>query len=120
MDHATVRAALAAQMNERADIEVLVDLPAVWTDPQTPWVRRVMDVASQVTGRAAEIRTATYFSDASLLGPALGHVPAIILGPGEPSMAHQTDEWCSIGNIERATRIYGEMILDWMRCEQAV
>jgi len=120
MDHATVRAALAAQMNERADIEVLVDLPAVWTDPQTPWVRRVMDVASRVTGRAAEIRTATYFSDASLLGPALGHVPAIILGPGEPSMAHQTDEWCSISNIERATRIYGEMILDWIRCEQAV
>jgi acetylornithine deacetylase/succinyl-diaminopimelate desuccinylase-like protein len=35
-------------------------------------------------------------------------------------MAHQTDEWCSISNIERATRIYGEMILDWMRCEQAV
>ena len=119
MDHATVRQSLAAQMDERSDIEVLVDLPAVWTDPQTPWVRRVMDMASRFTGRSAEVRTATYFSDASLLGPALGDVPAIILGPGEPSMAHQTDEWCAIGNIERATQIYGEMIVDWMRCEQA-
>ena len=30
-------------------------------------------------------------TDASLLLSALGNPPCIILGPGEPSMAHQTD-----------------------------
>ena len=69
IDHATLRRAIAAHMNEDMRIETLVDLPGVWTSPQVPWVERVGRIASAITGGAPEIRTATYFSDASVLGP---------------------------------------------------
>ena len=59
------------------------------------------------------MKTATYFSDASVLGPAIGTPPTLVLGPGEPHLAHQTDEWCSVERIEQATAIYRRVIDDW-------
>lgn len=55
-----------------------------------------------------------YFTDASLLLPALGDPPCIILGPGEPSMAHQTDEYCLLSRLAEAEQLYGDIIRDWM------
>ena len=45
--------------------------------------------------------------------PAIGAPPTLVLGPGEPHLAHQTDEWCSVERIEQATAIYRQMIVDW-------
>jgi succinyl-diaminopimelate desuccinylase len=113
VDHATLRQDIAAHMQEDACIETLIDLPGVWTSPQTPWVERVGQITARITGAAPEVKTATYFSDASVLVPAMGGAPTLILGPGEPATAHQTDEWCSVEKIEQATAIYREMIRDW-------
>jgi succinyl-diaminopimelate desuccinylase len=66
-----------------------------------------------VTGEAVQTRTATYFSDASVFVPAMGGCPTLILGPGEPAQAHQTDEWCSVERIVQAARIYEAMIDHW-------
>ena len=68
---------------------------------------------SDVTGEPARIKTATYFSDASVLAPAIGAPPTLILGPGEPQLAHQTDEWCSVERIGQATTIYRRIMADW-------
>jgi succinyl-diaminopimelate desuccinylase len=35
----------------------------------------------------------------------------VILGPGQPEMAHQTDEYCFVENLERAVEIYKNIIL---------
>ena len=40
--------------------------------------------------------------------PALGDPPCIILGPGEPSMAHQTDEYCLLSRLAEAEQLYGK------------
>jgi succinyl-diaminopimelate desuccinylase len=40
-----------------------------------------------------------------------GGVPTIILGPGQPEMAHQTDEFCYTAKIEEAVIIYKSIIL---------
>jgi succinyl-diaminopimelate desuccinylase len=34
----------------------------------------------------------------------------IILGPGQPEMAHQTDEYCYINKIEKSVEIYKKII----------
>jgi acetylornithine deacetylase/succinyl-diaminopimelate desuccinylase-like protein len=34
-------------------------------------------------------------------------------GPGQPEMAHQPDEFCSIDKLERAVNIYKNIILKW-------
>jgi succinyl-diaminopimelate desuccinylase len=113
MDHASLRQEVAAHMQEDMEVETAIDLPGVWTSPQLPWVERTATIASLVTGEPFQLKTATYFSDASILVPALGGAPTLILGPGEPKQAHQTDEWCSVTRIRQATRIYREMIADW-------
>jgi succinyl-diaminopimelate desuccinylase len=113
MDHASLRSEIAAQMQEDMEVETAIDLPGVWTSPQLPWVKRTAAIAARITGEPFEVRAATYFSDASVLVPALSGVPTLILGPGEPKQAHQTDEWCGVERIYQATQIYRQMIIEW-------
>ena len=118
MDHASLREEVSAHMQEEMQVETTIDLPGVWTSPDGPWVERTVAIASQVTGEPFALKTATYFSDASVLVPALGGAPTLILGPGEPTQAHQTDEWCSVERIHQATAIYRRMIVDWAEQEK--
>jgi succinyl-diaminopimelate desuccinylase len=67
-----------------------------------------------VTGKApSPYATVPYFTDASVLKPALGNPPTIILGPGEASMAHQIDEYCFVDRIREATEIYAKLMQRW-------
>jgi succinyl-diaminopimelate desuccinylase len=50
---------------------------------------------------------APYFTDASVLTPAIGSPPTAIIGPGELALAHQTDEYCLVSRIE------SRMIRSW-------
>ncbi len=68
-----------------------------------------------MTGIAPSIGGASYFTDAAPLKPGMGNPSTIILGPGEPALAHQTDEYCHIERIEEAEAIYSEIIARW--CE---
>jgi succinyl-diaminopimelate desuccinylase len=58
-------------------------------------------------------KTATYNTDAGNLLKVYAGAPAVVLGPGEPQLAHQTDEYCSIERIGQAVAIYEELIQDW-------
>ena len=58
-------------------------------------------------------RGVAYFTDASVLTPAFGNPPTVILGPGEPEMSHKTDEFCYISKIEEAAEAYLEIAKKW-------
>jgi succinyl-diaminopimelate desuccinylase len=64
-------------------------------------------------GGPAEIGAAPYFTDAASLREGYGPIPTIILGPGEPRMAHQTDEFCYVARIEEAAALYTAIIRRW-------
>lgn len=113
VEHAGLKRALGQHIGEKVNMEVLLDLPGVWTSPELEWVKRVMRIAADVTGSAALPGAATFFSDASVLTPAMGMPATIILGPGEPGQAHQTDEWCSVARIHAAVEIYRNILRDW-------
>lgn len=115
VDHAQLRERIRAHMEEETQIETLIDLPGIWTAPELPWIGRVGEIVARHTGTPAAVKTATYFSDASVFVPAMGGCPTLVLGPGEPAQAHQTDEWCGVDAIRKAARIYEEMIEDWAR-----
>jgi succinyl-diaminopimelate desuccinylase len=85
----------------------------VWTDPDDPWVRQVFALMATVTGETTEPAIASYFTDASPLTKAYGHPPTLILGPGEPHLAHQTDEYCLISRIEEARHAFTEIARGW-------
>lgn len=103
--HQAVGGAVAFEVSGASD--------AVWTDPDDPWVRVVASVIQSVTGEAPRVGGASYFTDAAALKPGMGGAPTIILGPGEPAMAHQTDEFCLIKRIEEAEAIFTELIVRW-------
>lgn len=110
MDHAALRAQVAALVGPEVMLRTLLDLPAVWTAPDDPFARTIQEVANAVTGETREPGGAPYFTDASVFTPFLGNVPTLILGPGEAAQAHQTDEYCLAHRIEEATEIYARLM----------
>lgn len=114
LPHARVKEHLAAELGDDVSMNPLVDVPAVWTEPRDAWIRDVFKTVEVVTGKAPpSIATVPYFTDASVLKPALGDPPTVVLGPGEPGMAHQTDEYCFVDRIHEAAEIYASLIEAW-------
>jgi succinyl-diaminopimelate desuccinylase len=91
------------------EVTVLTDRPAVEIPPDDPLVRATEESVRQVTGRAAEVTGAPYFSDAAVLIPAL-QVPTVLCGPGKPELAHQPDEYVDISAMIQASRIYMTLV----------
>ena len=108
-----IRANLEELLGPDVKIELLNQAPGIYTSPDDPWVSQVMEVAGEITGETPQPSAVPYFTDASVLTPAFGNPPTVILGPGEPEMAHKTDEYCYISKLEEATEIYWKIIEKW-------
>jgi len=113
MDHAILRAKLQRMLGNEAELEVFSDMNAVWTEPGQDWVRRVFEITGRTLGVKPEARAQTYNTDAGNLLKVYKGVPTVVLGPGEPQLAHQTDEYCSMERIRQSVAIYEELIRDW-------
>jgi len=96
-----------------SEVKRILSVAGIATDPQNDWARQVFDIVTPFLGDRPMARAATYFTDASFLSPAFGHPPTIILGPGEPEMAHKTDEYCLVSKIEQAAEIYYQIAKKW-------
>ena len=114
MDHEALLGRLQETLGE-AELDAFSNLPAVWTPPEDAWVQRVFGICRAATGERPEPRTATYMTDAANLLKAYAGAPTVVLGPGEPQMAHQTDEYCSMERIREAQALYEAIIEDWCR-----
>jgi len=108
-----VRADLGRLLGSEVELSTIVDVESLRTDAGHAWVKEVFDLAAARLGERSEPRAAPYFTDASLLTPAFGNVPTVILGPGELPLAHQTDEYCLVRRIEEAAGLYGELARRW-------
>jgi len=92
-------------------ITPLVDLPPVRTSVNAPVVKAAMTVLRDRCPDAAEVRGANYFTDGAAF-QAVGN-DIIILGPGSPEQAHQTDEYIRVDRFLEAIDIY-DGILEFM------
>jgi succinyl-diaminopimelate desuccinylase len=50
----------------------------------------------------------SYFSDGSILQPG-ADLPTLLFGPGDPMLAHQTDERVDIVALERAAEFFARL-----------
>lgn len=114
ISHQGVLQKLHRELGEDLAIETLVDLGPVSTPESDPLVRLVCDICGLDRQSENWSRALPYLTDGSVLQPFYGGVPAIILGPGEPGMAHKTDEYCYIENIIQSVSIYKNIILKRM------
>jgi succinyl-diaminopimelate desuccinylase len=104
---------LRSAVEDDIELKLLSETGPVWTDPSDPFVQHVYDVTVGITAQAHSIGGAPYATDAAALMPSMGNPPTVILGPGEPAIAHQTDEYCPVSMIHDAERIYDTLIRDW-------
>jgi succinyl-diaminopimelate desuccinylase len=111
--HAELKRKLQALLGPDVELTSTVDLEGVRTPEDDPFVQRVREITAKVTGEQTPPGTATYFTDASVLTPAYGGVPTVVLGPGEMALCHQTDEHCRVARIEQAVEIYAQVARDW-------
>jgi succinyl-diaminopimelate desuccinylase len=111
--HSTLTSRLQLHLSDVVTIETLVDLPAVLTERQNPWVQSVFAHCQPLHQAKVEAKIVPYFTDAALLVDALGNPPCLILGPGEPSMAHQTDEYCQVSRLQESVALYQQIIEDY-------
>ena len=113
-DHAQVLRCVCEALGSDIGLTRLLDIASIYTAPEQAWVQHVLALCQAATGMPWVPRTVTYFSDAAALLEPLGKPPVVILGPGEPSLAHQTDEYCRVDHIHQAQSLYEQIILE--RC----
>src|SRR5690606_23705838 len=92
------------------ELAPIVDVPPLCAEVEHPVVQRVLAVCGEFHGEPMVPRTVPYFTDGSVLLPPTGYPPTIILGPGEPQMAHQTDEYCRTERIEQGVQVYEALL----------
>jgi succinyl-diaminopimelate desuccinylase len=116
IDHGHVCRSLQALLAPRgAKVRQIVDTPSLYTEPGDEWVQRVFEACTPYLDAPPEPRTIMFSTDGADLKRGFGGPPAVVLGPGEPKLAHQTDEWCSMSRIEQSTELFRTLMLDWQR-----
>ena len=113
MEHARLLEEIKKHMGPDIEVERLVDLPGIVTPAADPWIIQVLDIIERIQGKKPEPGYVNYFTDASVLASALNNPPTLIMGPGEPSQAHQTNEYCDIEKIVRAVTFYRAIAENW-------
>jgi len=103
---------LQNQIGPDVEIEKMVDLNAISTDENSPFVKMVYTICKIDPNKKGLLKSAPFLTDAAVLTPWLENVATIILGPGEPEMAHQTDEYCYVQKIEDIVNLYKEIIIN--------
>ncbi|KQM29158.1 hypothetical protein ASL10_00130 [Frigoribacterium sp. Leaf8] len=91
---------------EVTDVRVDLDLAAVWTPRDHPWLAGLDAPVSEAP--------ASYFTDASVLVRSLEDgVPVVVWGPGDPTVVHTVDESVSVEAVLRAVEQFGRVGGRW-------
>lgn len=114
-DHKQIWGCLCSRMGPGIGLQTLLDVGSVYTAPEDPWMQSVIARCQAHFDTPLQPKTVSYFTDAAALRGPLGQPPTVILGPGEPQMAHQTDEFCYVARIGEAEQLFRHIILDWCK-----
>ena len=97
------------------EISTIQKAEGIATNPDDKWTQQVFGIMEKYLDEKIIPKGITYFTDGSVLKPAYENPPTLILGPGEPSMAHKTDEYCYISKIETITEAYTDIAFNWCK-----
>lgn len=114
-NHREIYQELQTFLGDEVKIELLNEAQSIATDEKNEWVQSIFEIVEPYLKTRPAVKGATFFTDASVLTPAFGYPPTIILGPGEPEMAHKTDEFCHISKVEECVEIYRKIAEKWCR-----
>lgn len=117
IDHVHLCRTLESLVGAQGTLRKIIETPPLYSEPDE-WLERVSTTAESFTGQRIPPSTIMFSTDGADLQrgyrPAMGRdIPTVVLGPGEPQLAHQTDEWCSIAKTEVSVEIFEKIIRDW-------
>lgn len=113
VEHGALRARIAALLGAEVEVEAITDAASVRTAEDDPFVRQVVEVLAQERKARPQVGSAPYFTDASALNRAYRGIPTVVVGPGELSLCHQTDEFCEVEKVRQAANAYVEIARRW-------
>jgi succinyl-diaminopimelate desuccinylase len=115
IDHGHLCKSLATLLAPRgATVRQIVDCAPLYTEPADEWVQHVFEACTPFLDARPVPKTITFSTDGADLKRGYGgKIPAVVLGPGEPKLAHQTDEWCSTTRIEQSVDLFATLMRDW-------
>jgi len=100
------------ELSASYQVKILNDMSYVDTPADHSFIRTAMQVAGMAEDAAP--RGVNYYTDASIYQPNLNGIPVLIYGPGEPSMAHQPDEWVDVTKYLDSIRYYIALALAYL------
>ena len=113
VEHARLLEEITSHLGPDIAIHTLIDLPGILTSTSDPWITKVLEIITNIEGSRAEPGYVNFFTDASVLTYAMSNPPTLILGPGEPSQAHQTNEYCQVEKIGKSVEFYRAIAENW-------
>jgi succinyl-diaminopimelate desuccinylase len=116
IDHGHLCKSLESLLAPRgARVRKIVDTPSLYSEPADAWIQEVFEACTPALGERPTPKTITFSTDGADLKRGFGGPPTVILGPGEPRLAHQTDEWCSMHRIEQSVDLFRTLAKSWCR-----
>ena len=117
IDHVHLCHSIQTLIGDLGSVRKIVDTPPLYSEPDE-WIESVYDVATPFIDSKPSPKTIMFSTDGAdlkrgYMESAGGAVPTVILGPGQPEMAHQTDEWCSVKRIDESVEIFEKIMRDW-------
>jgi succinyl-diaminopimelate desuccinylase len=125
IDHVHLCTSLQTLIGDAGSVRKIVDTPPLYSEPDE-WIESVYATATPFIDAPPTPKTIMFSTDgadlkrgylaSSKTNSAISSelsIPAVILGPGQPELAHQTDEWCSVNRIEQSVAMFEKIMRDW-------
>ena len=113
IDHVHLCHSIQNLIGDIGNVRKIVDTPTLYSEPDE-WIKSVYATATPFIGGKPSLKTIMFSTDGADLKRGYGGaVPTVIIGPGQPEMAHQTDEWCSVSRIDQSVEIFEKIMRDW-------
>lgn len=104
---------LKKELEDDLIIIPFVDTGIVYNDEDTDFVKIVNKICDVDRFKGNYTKALPYATDGAILQKIYNGVPTMILGPGQPEQAHQTDEFCYTEKIINSVNIYKSIIAKW-------
>ena len=117
IDHVHLCRSLESLVGNLGSVRKIVETPPLYSE-HDEWIESVYVAATPYVEAKPTAKTIMFSTDGADLSRGYAAnmgigIPTVIVGPGEPELAHQTDEWCSLNRIDQSVDLFARLMREW-------